>query len=59
MAGERITVPVFLVPMLSSAKFDDFSDDDIRGVLRKLDGPAVRRLVAFTDRVSRLGRELS
>jgi len=53
----RITVPVFLVPLLSKADLDRFTDGDIRAVLRKMDDRARRRVGGFCDRVSRLCRE--
>jgi hypothetical protein len=55
--GDRITVPVMLIPLLSTANLDVFKDEDIRAVLRKLDDRARRRVCGFCMRVATIGEE--
>jgi len=55
--GDRITVPVMLIPLLSTANLDVFKDEDIRAVLRKLDDRARRRVCGFCMRVYAIGEE--
>jgi len=58
MADEgRITVPVFLIPLLSKADLDRFTDEDIRAVLRRMDDRARRRVGGFCQRVTRISEE--
>ena len=54
----RITVPIFLVPLLSNANLDCYHDEDIRAVLRKLDDRARRRVGGFCKRVARISDEV-
>jgi len=53
----RITVPLFLIPMLATANLDVFKDEDIRAVLRRLDDRARRRVCGFCLRVAAVGKE--